>query len=727
MKKEKFEQRKEMLLRLLEDPLYRPMRLRDLAMLLNIPKPKRKALKEVIQTLALEGKLEIGEDGKIRRVQGEYLDGVFTAHSQGFGFVRPDTADTNGEDIFIPKERTGQAMHQDRVRVLLQNTSKGKRQEGRIVKILEHGATQIVGTYQRNRSYGFVIPDNGRITSDIFISKEHSKDAAHGDKVVVELTGYGSRHKSPEGKVVENLGNYRRPGVDILSIAKGYGIPTEFPPRVQQQARRIPDHVLEGDFAGRLDLRHQTIVTIDGEDAKDLDDGISLVKKGDIYHLGVHIADVSNYVQAGSALDKEALKRGTSVYLVDRVIPMLPVQLSNGICSLNQGEDRLALSCLMEINKHGKVVHHRIAETVIRVQERMTYTDVRDILEDPASPAAKKYKDLGPLFHLMAELSGILRHKRHRRGAIDFDFPESKITLSPRGKPLEVKAYERNVATDLIEDFMLLANETVAQEFSCRGLPFLYRTHENPDPEKITALLALLHSQGISAQKQRDEITPGEVQQLLDKIQGKPQEPMITRLALRTMKRARYTVECSGHFGLAARYYCHFTSPIRRYPDLQIHRIIKDQLRGRMHEERIARYQEILEAVAEKSSALERRAEETERETEKFKKAEYMTYHLGEEFDGVISGVTGWGLYVELPNTIEGLVHVNTLEDDYYIYQEDTCELVGKATKKTYRLGTPVRIRVADADPLQKTIDFTLAREEKEENEEKFWSPLHCK
>ena len=579
---------------------------------------------------------------------------------------------------------------------------------------------EIVGTYQLNRDFGFVISDNPKFSKDIFIPRKEAAGIKNGDKVIVVITDYGSGNKNPEGKIKENLGNIRTPGTDILAIVKSFGIPSEFPEKVMKQAQRVPDHVLDADRDGRLDLRHLQTVTIDGEDAKDLDDAISLTKEGDIYHLGVHIADVSNYVQYNSALDREALKRGTSVYLADRVVPMLPERLSNGICSLNQGEDRLALSCLMDINEKGKVVSHQIAETVINVNERMCYTDVKNILEDTDEEAKKRYEALIPMFFMMKELSGILRNSRHHRGSIDFDFPESKIILNAAGKAIDVKPYEANVATKIIEDFMLMANETVAQEYCTEEIPFVYRTHDNPDPEKVESLLTLLHNQGVKIQKAKEEITPKEIQQIIESIEGLPNEAMISRLVLRSMKQAKYTTECSGHFGLAAKYYCHFTSPIRRYPDLQIHRIIKDNLRGRlMREGRTEHYAEILDEVARQSSVCERRADEAERESDKLKKAEYMSYHLGEEFEGIISGVTGWGLYVELPNTVEGLVHVNTLRDDYYIFDQETYELRGEMTKKVYKLGDKVRVRVADADKMLKTVDFELVADiwnDEEEN-----------
>ena len=587
------------------------------------------------------------------------------------------------------------------------------------MKVLERGMPEIVGTYQLNRDFGFVISDNPKFSKDIFIPRKEAAGIKNGDKVIAVITDYGSGNKNPEGKNKENLGNIRTPGTDILAIVKSFGIPSEFPEKVMKQAQRVPDHVLDADRDGRLDLRHLQTVTIDGEDAKDLDDAISLTKEGDIYHLGVHIADVSNYVQYNSALDREALKRGTSVYLADRVVPMLPERLSNGICSLNQGEDRLALSCLMDINEKGKVVSHQIAETVINVNERMCYTDVKNILEDTDEEAKKRYDALIPMFFMMKELSGILRNSRHHRGSIDFDFPESKIILNAAGKAIDVKPYEANVATKIIEDFMLMANETVAQEYCTEEIPFVYRTHDNPDPEKVESLLTLLHNQGVKIQKAKEEITPKEIQQIIESIEGLPNEAMISRLVLRSMKQAKYTTECSGHFGLAAKYYCHFTSPIRRYPDLQIHRIIKDNLRGRlMREGRTEHYAEILDEVARQSSVCERRADEAERESDKLKKAEYMSYHLGEEFEGIISGVTGWGLYVELPNTVEGLVHVNTLRDDYYVFDQESYELRGEMTKKVYKLGDKVRVRVAEADKMLKTVDFELVSDIRDDEEE---------
>ena len=759
MSKKDMDRRKKFILELMGDPIYQPMRLREISSLLRLSKEEKRELYDVLDELCEEGKVSVDRKGRYEKVKGKWkkkkddryyddrreeygseygrkkkdknkkdknkneqpegiqAEGTFIGHPKGFGFVEIEGQD---EDIFIPESDTGTAMHQDKVRIIIRDDKKeGKRQEGVVVKVLERGMPEIVGTYQLNRDFGFVISDNPKFSKDIFIPRKEAAGIKNGDKVIAVITDYGSGNKNPEGKIKENLGNIRTPGTDILAIVKSFGIPSEFPEKVMKQAQRVPDHVLDADRDGRLDLRHLQTVTIDGEDAKDLDDAISLTKEGAIYHLGVHIADVSNYVQYNSALDREALKRGTSVYLADRVVPMLPERLSNGICSLNQGEDRLALSCLMDINEKGKVVSHQIAETVINVNERMCYTDVKNILEDTDEEAKKRYDALIPMFFMMKELSGILRNSRHHRGSIDFDFPESKIILNAAGKAIDVKPYEANVATKIIEDFMLMANETVAQEYCTEEIPFVYRTHDNPDPEKVESLLTLLHNQGVKIQKAKEEITPKEIQQIIESIEGLPNEAMISRLVLRSMKQAKYTTECSGHFGLAAKYYCHFTSPIRRYPDLQIHRIIKDNLRGRlMREGRTEHYAEILDEVARQSSVCERRADEAERESDKLKKAEYMSYHLGEEFEGIISGVTGWGLYVELPNTVEGLVHVNTLRDDYYVFDQESYELRGEMTKKVYKLGDKVRVRVADADKMLKTVDFELVSDIRDDEEE---------
>ncbi len=704
-----FEKRKKLIYEFICDEFYVPMKLKELAILLQVPKEQRNELKKVMDALEAEGKVYVSSKGKYIKGESKHIVGIYTAHARGFGFV---TVEGEEEDIFISEDDTGGAFHNDTVEVIIKATPSGKRKEGRIIKVLSHGTATLVGYFEKSKNFGFVIPDNQRIATDVFIPLERSKGAVTGHKVVVELTKYGGENKKPEGKIIEIIGHVNDPGTDIMSIVKGYDLPTEFPEKVLNQAERVAKDVSEADMAGRMDLRDWTMVTIDGEDAKDLDDAISITKEEGKYILGVHIADVSNYVQEKSALDREALKRGTSVYLVDRVIPMLPHTLSNGICSLNAGEDRLALSCIMIINEKGTVVDHKIAETIVHIDERMTYTSVKKILENEDPDEIQRYGELVPMFQLMAELSQILRAKRQQRGSIDFDFPETKMVLDKKGMPMEIKPYDRNVATKIIEDFMLLANETVAEDYFWQEIPFVYRTHESPDEDKIKKLATFINNFGHSMHISNKEVHPKEIQKLLAKVEGSMEEALISRLALRSMKQARYTPENTGHFGLASSYYCHFTSPIRRYPDLQIHRIIKENLRGRLSETRREHYASILTEVAKKSSERERLAEEAERETIKLKKVEYMQQHLGEEFEGVISSITKWGIYVELSNTIEGLIHVTNLYDDHYNYIEESYEMVGEHTGKTYKLGQTVCVRVIGTDKLQRTIDFEIAGEE---------------
>ena len=712
MEKEILNERKKTIYEFICSDIYVPMKAKEIAIVLNVPKAQRGELQEVLDALLAEGKIEVSAKGKYTKSEGKFMTGTFTAHPRGFGFV---TVEGEEEDIFIPDEQVNGAMHMDTVQVTVSPTQRGKRREGAVVKIVKRGMERLVCYYEESKNFGFAVPDNARFTQDIFIPKERSKGAIAGHKVVVEITDYGKNGKKPEGKVVEILGHVNDPGTDILSIVRGYDLPVEFSPKILKQVENVANEVSDADMAGRMDCRSWQTVTIDGEDAKDLDDAITLTKEGDLYKLGVHIADVSNYVQEHSALDVEALERGTSVYLVDRVIPMLPHKLSNGICSLNAGENRLALSCIMMIDEKGNVVDHEIAETVIKVDRRMSYTSVKKILEDKDVAECKEYEELVPMFELMQELAAILRNKRMKRGSIDFDFPETKIILDEKGKPVEIKPYDRNVATKIIEDFMLIANETVAQDYFWQELPFVYRTHDNPDTEKIQKLGTFINNFGYTIHIGTDEIHPKELQKLLQKIEGSPEETLISRLTLRSMKQAKYTTMSTGHFGLATNYYCHFTSPIRRYPDLQIHRIIKDNLRGRMNAKRIEHYEKILPEVAKHSSQMERRADEAERETEKMKKVEYMEEHIGEIFEGVISGVTEWGFYVELPNTIEGLVHVTSLTDDYYHYIESTYELAGETSNKRYKLGQKIKVMVADTDKFQRTIDFRVVRDDCED------------
>lgn len=707
MTEELLKQRKEMLTDLVNDKTYVPMKLKELAVFLNIPKHQREELKEVLDILISEGKVGISKKGKYGKPDESSPIGIFCGHAKGFGFV---TIEGREQDIYIPAEKTGGAMHGDRVQIVVETENSGRRPEGAVVRILEHANKTVVGFYQKNKSFGFVLPDNQKLSQDIFIPQGMDMGAVTGHKVVVQITDFGGEQKKPEGLVIEIIGHVNDPGTDILSIIKAYDLPEEFPEEVMKQASRTVDTVDKREMEGRLDLRKLPTVTIDGEDAKDLDDAISISKEDENhYTLGVHIADVTHYVQEGSPLDAEALKRGTSVYLVDRVIPMLPHKLSNGICSLNAGEDRLALSCIMEIDGKGNVTNYRIAETVICVDRRMTYTAVNAIVTNRDPEVIEQYKDFVEMFDLMKELADILRARREKRGSINFEFPESKILLDEKGKPLEIKPYERNAATKIIEDFMLMANETIAEDYFWQELPFVYRTHDTPEPEKMKRLGTFINNFGYSIKTQNGEIHPKEIQKLLNKIEGTPEEALISRLTLRSMRQAKYTVMCTGHFGLAANYYTHFTSPIRRYPDLQIHRIIKENLKQGLGEKRISHYERILPEVTVRCSAMERRADEAERETDKLKKCEYMSRFIGQQFMGAISGVTNWGLYVELPNTVEGLVHVNDMTEDYFVFDEEHMELVGELSKKRYKLGQKVLVEVAGTDKLTRTVDFKLA------------------
>ena len=705
MEKDIFKQRRQMLAdMILNNELYVPMKAKEIAMLLDIPKAKRSELMEVLDSLVADGTIGVSKKGKYMKPENVALVGTFESTSRGFGFVViPDRED----DIFVKANDTMNAFYHDKVKVVITTEKNGgKRAEGKIVAIVEHEVKEVVGTFQKNRTYG-VIPDNAKINCDIFIPQEFMNGAVEGSKVVASISDYGSQSKNPQGEVTEVLGHIDDPGVDIMSIIKAYDLPVEFPESVKKAINDIPDVVSEKDKAGRVDLRNIQMVTIDGEDAKDLDDAVSISKEGPVYHLGVHIADVSHYVTEGSALDKEALKRGMSVYLVDRVIPMIPHKLSNGICSLNQGEDRLALSCLMDIDEKGNVVGHRICETVINVDRRMSYTSVKKILVDNDTNEIMKYKELVPMFHMMEEVAELLRKKRFARGSVDFDFPESKIILDENGHPTDIKPYDRNVATKIIEDFMLAANETVAEDYFWQDMPFLYRTHENPDPEKMRKLATFINNFGYTL-RLTDDLRPKEIQKLLSEIEGSDAENLISRLTLRSMKKAKYTTECVGHFGLAAKYYCHFTSPIRRYPDLQIHRIIKENLHGGLSPKRADHYDAILPDVAVQTSAMERRAADAERDTDKLKMAEYMEQFVGETFDGVVSGVTAWGVYVELPNTIEGMVSINNMKG-FYTFDEEHYEMVGELGNRSYKLGQKVKVVVIGTDKILRTIDFAFA------------------
>ncbi len=713
------DKRKKVILDLMEADFYVPMKEKELAVMLQVTKEDRPELNRILNELLAEGKLSITKKGKFVKAKNadKELVGTFISHPKGFGFVEIDGRE---EDLYIPENYVNGAFHKDTVRVALLSGHSGKRQEAQVIEVVARGMKRIVGMYEKsNKNYGFVVPDNTKITGDIFVPAERAKGAVSGHKVVCEITDYGKNNRKPEGKIVEIIGHANDPGVDIMSIVKGYELPVEFSEKIMRQVERVSDEVSEADMSGRRDLRDVQMVTIDGEDAKDLDDAVSLTVEDGLYQLGVHIADVTNYVQENSALDWEAKERGTSVYLVDRVIPMLPHKLSNGICSLNAGENRLALSCLMTIDQKGEVINHELVESVIKVDRRMSYTSVKKILEGNDEAERKEYEALVPMFERMRELADILRKRRKKRGSIDFDFPETKIILDSEGHPVDIKPYDRNVATKIIEDFMLIANETVAQHFYWLELPFVYRTHDTPDPEKIAKLGTFIRNFGYSLKSQQEEVHPKELQKLLANAEDTPEEALICRLTLRSMKQAKYTIDCTGHFGLACQYYCHFTSPIRRYPDLQIHRIIKEQLRGKLDEKRITHYNEILPQVTKHSSEMERRADEAERETDKLKKAEYMEERIGSIYEGVISSITVWGIYVELPNTIEGMIHVSMLSGDYFYYDEASYEMVGQATDIRYKLGQKLTVKVNAVDRISRNIDFVLPEDWEIEESEK--------
>lgn len=708
-------ERKERILAYMESEGYVPIKRRDMRAMLSVPQEDREKFENLINELIAEGRVFETKKGKLASPKDlQMATGTFIGHARGFGFVTPDAG---GEDIFIPASETMGAMQKDRVLYkVLHKAEKGKKADGVIVRILERGQQRIVGTFEAgSKGYGFVVADDKKIAKDIFISRENTKGAVTGHKVVVEITDYGEDRRNPEGKVIEILGHINDPGVDILSVIRRYELAVEFPEEVYAEIEHLGTEVAEADKKGREDLRDLLTITIDGADAKDLDDAVSLKRLGNgNFELGVHIADVSHYVRENTALDKEAYARGTSVYLVDRVIPMLPHKLSNGICSLNPHVDRLALSCLMEVNGRGEVVSHRILESVINSDYRMTYTAVREILEDGAPALLEQYAEILPMLEDMEELRQILGEKRRKRGSVNFDLPESKIILDENGKPIDIRPYEKSIATNMIEEFMLVCNETIAENSFWQEMPFMYRSHQEPDEDKLEKMEQFLRGFGYYLRKKDGEIHPRELQKVLQKAEETDEERIITRMVLRSMMQARYTAENGGHFGLAAKYYCHFTSPIRRYPDLEIHRMIKKMLHGELDEKASAYYRRKMPDWAKHCSKQERVAEDAERDTDALKKVEFMEDKVGQIYEGIISGVTNWGIYVELPNTIEGMVALSQMDDDYYEFDEKKMLVFGKRTKKSYRLGDKVVVSVAKVDRMMGTIDFVF----EEENED---------
>ena len=638
------------------------------------------------------------------------LRGRFIGHSKGFGFVAPD--EEGMDDIFIPPHEINGALNGDTVLIRVLKETSGDRREGTVTKIVERGKTSFVGTFQANRGFGFVVPDDKKMSMDIFVAKEDTLGAVDGHKVVVEITNWPDQVKSATGMITKILGHRNDPGVDILSIIYKHDIPPEFPAEVVEAATQVPEEITEQDLIGRRDLRNETIVTIDGADAKDLDDAVTVTKNADgTYKLGVHIADVSYYVTQDSILDKEAYDRATSVYLTDRVIPMIPHRLSNGICSLNPQVDRLTLSCEMIIDSAGQVIKHEIFQSVIKTTERMTYTDVYKILEerDENPELVERYKPLIPMFELMAELAQVLRNRRMSRGAIDFDFKESKVLVQEDGWPIDIVLRERTVAERLIEEFMLVANETVAEHFHWMELPFIYRIHEDPKPEKLQRFFEFVTNFGLVIKGTGNSIHPKALQEILKSIEGLPEEPVISTMLLRSLQQAKYYPESIGHFGLSADYYTHFTSPIRRYPDLIVHRLIRTYLiNGDTSKETVVHWNSVMGEIAEHTSERERRAVDAERDTDALKKAQYMSDKIGEEFIGMVSSITNFGIFVELPNTVEGLVHISNMTDDYYRFEDRMMTMIGERTGRQFRIGDEVKIRVSNVNIEESAIDFEI-------------------
>ena len=664
----------------------------------------------------------LGADERENEVQEEvsHDTGIFSCTKKGFGFIRPDD---ESSDLFVAARNKKDAFHKDRVRFeIIREETDDQNREAVITEVIERSFTELVGTFTESGKFGFVKPDLANVGTDIFIPGRKSLNAKTDDKVLVKMVNYGGGDKRPEGQIIEIIGRKGEPGVDVLSVIRGRGVPVEFSDEALRQARDLPDRVSEDEIAGREDFRDVLTVTIDGEHTKDFDDAVSLTKEGDIYRLGIHIADVTHYVKQGDAIDKDAVIRGTSVYPVDRVVPMIPEKLSVGICSLVQGEDRLTLSCIMDFDKNGELKKSYIAETVINVDRRMTYPQVAALLDNP-DESFGEYADVLPMLQDMKRLTDFFRDKKTDRGAIDFEIPEPEITLDDQGHPIDIRARERDTATMIIEELMLKANETVARTVSLseewKDVPIVYRSHEKPDEDRIEYLRNLVWSLGHKFNVDMKDIKPTDIQSLLKGAQGSKEEQLITTVTLRCMKRAMYstadrvvkegepdswTVE--GHFGLAADYYCHFTSPIRRYPDLINHRIIKRHLHGRLTQKDITDLRRNLPELAQHICETEHRAIDTERDSCRIKMAEYMKEREGQVFDGTVSSFAGWGIYITLPNAIEGMVPISSLEDGYYVFDEENMVMRREDGGRVFHIGDEVQVRVTSADPELRIIDF---------------------
>ena len=707
------ETKEQKILDFMSDEDYVPMKAKEIAMIMRVPRNEYHEFLEIIGKLELELKIEKNRKNRYSLSKKTYYLGKYRKNAKGFGFVKIEEQEN---EIYISKENSLNALNGDQVLIeIIEEENKIKRAEGKIVRILKHEKDTLVGTFQNNKNFGFVVPDDKNFGTDIYISKKNFGKARNNHKVLVKIIKYPEKNRKAEGKIVEVLGNVNEAGVDMLSIIKEHNLPSTFPEPVVDEAKKYGNRIDEKDIQNRVDLRGKTIFTIDGEDAKDLDDAVSVEKlENGNYKLNVHIADVSYYVKENSLLDKEALIRGTSIYMLGRVIPMLPRELSNGICSLNAGEDRFTLSCSMEINKEGKVLSSEIYKAVICVTERMNYKDVQKILDGEDEAVLKRYEPYIKNFKLMEELAKILKQRRLKDGYLNLDIPETKIELDLEGKPISIGKYETSFANEIIEQFMLTANETVAEKFYWLEAPFIYRVHEEPDMDKVRELNKFLYNYGLKIKYSGDHVYPKEFAKVLEEIKGKEEERVISTLILRTLKLARYEDENKGHFGIASKYYCHFTSPIRRYPDLFIHRIISKYLEENylIEQDEYNKYKEEAKDRSKKSSEREKVATEVEREADKMKMAEYMEGRVGEEYEGIVSSIAQFGMFVELENTVEGLIRFEDLGDEYFIYDEERKRLIGEITKTEYKIGDKVKIRVKRASKILREIDFELVKED---------------
>ena len=701
--------KEDIILEFMKDENYTPMKAKEISMLLGVPKKEYNEFNQILKTLEENYKIVKNRKNRYRLIGDNFQEGIYRKNQKGFGFVKIDGKE---DKIYISKENSMNALNGDKVLVeIIEEKNKIKNAEGKIKKIIKHEKDTVVGTFQKSDNFGFVVPDDKSLGTDIFISKNNFGKARNGYKVLVQITKYPERGKNAEGKIIEVLGSPNQAGVDMLSLIKEYKLPSTFPEQVVEEAKKFGDKIDEKDIPNRVDCREHVIFTIDGEDAKDLDDAVRVIKlKNGNYRLDVHIADVSHYVREGSLLDKEAQIRGTSIYMLSRVIPMLPRELSNGICSLNAGEDRFTLSCSMEIDSKGKTISAEVYKAIINVRERMNYHDVQKILDKSDEQVLKKYEKYINDFELMAELATILKNRRLEQGYLNLDIPESKIELDRDGRAINVGKYETSFSNEIIEQFMLSANEAIAEKFYWLEAPFIYRVHEEPDIEKVKDLNKFLFNLGLKIKTTNDKVYPTEVSKILEEIKGKEEEKVVSTLILRTLKVARYEAENKGHFGIASKYYCHFTSPIRRYPDLFIHRIISKYLEENyvVDDKFIEEYQEKAEQRANLSSEREKVATKVERDSEDLKKAEYMENKIGEEYEGIVSSVTQFGIFVELENTVEGLIRFENLGDEYFIYDEERKRLIGEKTNKTYKIGDKVKIRVISANKMLRQIDFEI-------------------